>query len=119
MKNANLLKILTDENATSTLFGDLSTSTDIPDSMQLNLHDYFQLTEIAEQLKPIIESYILNYYFKYLKSELRFKDDPFDAIYLSKLIPDTINKIDLGNLKKYSKVVDLSDNLSFNDGLDD
>lgn len=47
-------------------------------------------------------------------------DNPFDSIYLSELMPDVLNKENIEKIKMLgNKIVDLSDQIEFNDGWDD
>ena len=46
-------------------------------------------------------------------------DNPFGPVYLSALLPDTISTLDLNTVMKFSDIQDLSDEIKFEDGLDD
>ena len=47
-------------------------------------------------------------------------DDPFGALYICDLQPDRVNRTDLMMLSRLaSRIHDLSDEISFNDGMDD
>jgi hypothetical protein len=52
-------------------------------------------------------------------AQLESHQDPVDAVYISRLIPDAVSKVDIHTLQKYSQIEDLSDTLEFTDGLDD
>ncbi len=111
-------KEYTDENNTSYNIIDLTSSTEASESLILNLGDLHHLDQIASSLKPIIENYIFNYYFKYLKRVMASEDNPFDEVYLSKFTPDDIYTDDIISIKSYQNIHDLSDQISFDDGLD-
>ena len=46
-------------------------------------------------------------------------DDPFDALYISELRPDEVEKADIMAFLEHSDIVDLSDTISFVDEWED
>ncbi len=46
-------------------------------------------------------------------------DDPFDAVYISELRPDEVEKADIMAFLQHSDIVDLSDTISFVDEWED
>ncbi len=111
-------KEYTDENITSFSILDLTSSTEAIETKNVNLNDLYHLDQNTSSLKPLIENYILNYYFKYLKRIMASEDNPFDEVYLSKLVPDEISTDDIISIKSFINIQDLSDQISFDDGLD-
>lgn len=75
--------------------------------------------EIQEELRDVIETYVINAYYRHVFSKPAEQDDPFDAIYISALVPDNVWEADAVELTRYANLVDLSDQIHFNDGLDD
>jgi hypothetical protein len=45
--------------------------------------------------------------------------NPLDSIYLCDLRPDIVDYSRIENIKIYANITDLSDSISFNDGMDD
>lgn len=76
-------------------------------------------TEFEEKLKDMVEGYIADYLLNQNLTLQSFIDDPFDAIYLADLQPDSINMSTSNELNSLKNIVDLSDTISFNDGWDD
>ena len=74
------------------------------------------LQEVTAEVKSVIESFVTEAYFKQWLNSQRLPDDPFDAIYLSRLQPDAV---DHGILVKYLKIQDRSHEISFKDALGD
>ncbi len=73
------------------------------------------LTQLREELKAAVESYVIEAYFQELLTRGRTPDTPFDAIYIAKLSPDPVTATDLIRLATFSRVADISDTLDFND----
>ena len=76
--------------------------------------DYFD-----ERLKERIEAIAMNLF---LEQHLRVGDtldDPFDGIYLSHLSPDPISEATRKQLASHDHIIDKSDEISFNDDLED
>jgi hypothetical protein len=78
------------------------------------------LADIESRMKSAIESIVAD---AYITDQLRLRseqvENPFDAVYLSRLTPDPIGPQDIQHLMAYAHVEDLSDSIGFNDGLDD
>jgi hypothetical protein len=74
-----------------------------------------KLDELKDELKAAIESYITEAYFRDLLTLSRMPDNPFDAIYISRLTPDSILSHDISQLRRYRSIHDLSDSLDFSD----
>ena len=75
--------------------------------------------EFGERLRSEVEDAISEVYLWTLLSQPTRTDDPFDAIYLSELLPDQISAGDVQLIQAYANVEDLSDELEFDDGWDD
>ena len=58
-------KEYTDENITSLSIFEITSSTEAIETKNVNLNDLYHIDQITSSLKPLIENYILNYYFKY------------------------------------------------------
>jgi len=67
-----------------------------------------------ESIEAIIYEILINE--KVLANE---KTDPFGAIYLCDLQPDTIDYSYIEKIRYFSKIRDVSDSIHFNDGMDD
>lgn len=74
---------------------------------------------VENRLKGIVEGAIANAWVKTHYTDVETFDDPFDAIYISELKADSFNQQDLGKIFNYSKIIDLSDTLSFDDEWED
>lgn len=75
---------------------------------------------VSKRFKQFIEGEILDAYIKRsLWEGLHSIDDPFNAIYISELQPDHINRVDVQNINSYAQIRDLSDTIEFSDGWDD
>lgn len=75
--------------------------------------------DVENRLKGIVEGAITNAWVKTHYTDMETLDDPFDAIYISELKADSLNQQDLGKISHYSKIIDLSDTLSFDDEWED
>ena len=74
---------------------------------------------VETHLKGIVEGAITNAWVKTHYMDVGTLNDPFDAIYISELKADSVNQQDLGRIFNYSKIIDLSDTLSFDDEWED
>ena len=83
------------------------------------LVDAFFNPDVEAHLKGIIEGAIMNAWVKKHLTDFGRLEDPFDAIYISELKADSIHKQDLERILQYSKIVDLSESLSFDDEWED
>lgn len=71
------------------------------------------------QVKSIVEANIAEYLVKQLATESPKIDDPFDAIYIAALMPDRVHPTALQRVNVFEHIQDISEQISFNDGLDD
>lgn len=71
-----------------------------------------------DKLKDLVEGYIADYLLDINLPLQSLIDDPFDAVYLADLQPDSID-ISTTNELNSLKILDMSDTISFNDGWDD
>jgi hypothetical protein len=70
------------------------------------------------EIRSMLEAYFAaNLIYDFVPSVT--SDDPFDPIYISALKPDVINANDFSTLLEFSDIKDLSDEIFFDDGLDD
>ncbi|MCB0404714.1 MAG: hypothetical protein KDD51_07990 [Bdellovibrionales bacterium] len=84
-----------------------------------SLNDAFERGVTAkEEMRGTFIGEIIDRFVQYLGS-LPSNSDPFDAIYLSALRPDTLSREDVDTVKQHSGIVDLSDTITFDDGFDD
>ena len=74
------------------------------------------LQQVTDEVKSVIESFVTEAYFKRWLSLFKTPDDPFDAVYLSRLRPDPV---DPALLAKYMTIEDISDEISFDDNFED
>ncbi len=81
--------------------------------------DLFDNPEFEEHFKGIVESAVLEATMKARFLENEIVDDPFDAIYLAELAPDSIYNHDLDRITKYAKIEDLSNTIHFDDEWED
>lgn len=79
------------------------------------LVDAFTNPEVEKHLKGIVEGVIMDAWVKARLSDFVRIDDPFDAIYISELQADNTDKYDTARIMQYSKIVDLSSTISFDD----
>jgi hypothetical protein len=77
----------------------------------------FDNPEIEKHLKSIVESAVLDATLKNRLSDIEKVDDPFDAIYLAELPPDSIENLD--RIYKFTGIEDLSNTIKFDDEWDD
>jgi len=71
-------------------------------------------------LKEYMETLIYSDYLKLLSGTVLNVDDPFDSIYIADLAPDIISTKAIDRLFSIGgKIEDRSDQIYFNDGLDD
>ena len=92
------------------------TGSDTTSAGTLNIPtNLFDNPEYEEHLKGIVESAVLEAWMKvrFLNSEK--VDDPFDAIYLAELPPDSIYKHNLDRVNKFARIEDLSNTIYFDD----
>lgn len=74
----------------------------------------------VKELKELIEGIVFSAMIRETQISQSKLSDPFAALYICDLQPDRINQSDLTLLTKIStKIRDLSDELTFNDGMDD
>lgn len=69
---------------------------------------------IHSKINAIIHSRL----FEFVEDSLINYTSPFDSIYLSKLMPDKIDKLDFLLIQKLSSIEDLSDELIFDEDID-
>lgn len=72
-----------------------------------------------EHVKSFVEGSVAEYLLKRMATEATKMDDPFGAIYLSELKPDLVRRNDVNRIRRFSHIRDISDDISFTDGLDD
>ncbi len=71
-------------------------------------------------LKDVVEGMVFKTFTTRLSSEYINKDNPFDSIYLSELLPDEIPNHNILKLKLLAqKIIDKSNDIYFDDGWDD
>ncbi len=75
--------------------------------------------EFEEKLKDLVEGYIADYLLNLNLLSQSIIDDPFDAVYIADLQPDSTHISTTNELNSLKNIVDLSESISFNDGLDD
>jgi len=69
--------------------------------------------------KALVEAYAVEAFFRDTILSQIPRSDPFDAIYLSELQPDAIGRCSYERLVEFSSIRDISDQIEFDDGLDD
>ena len=74
-----------------------------------------RLDELKEELKAFIESRVTEAYFRTLLNVRSEADNPFDAIYISRLTPDHVADATLRRLSTFRAIRDLSDEIDFED----
>ena len=77
------------------------------------------LLGLGESVKSFIETTVANAYLQQLLVDVSRSDTPFDAVYVSALLPDLITKADRETLTKYSGIKDQSHLISFGDDADE
>ena len=70
------------------------------------------------ELKTELESMIVREIARKLQASFN-APSPFDAIYISDLKPDKLNEADIFQLRRFARIVDLSDQLIFDDEPDE
>lgn len=83
------------------------------------LNDVFTNPVTESHLKGIIEGAVMDAWVKSHYTHLGIFDDPFDAIYISELKADNINKHDINEITQYSNIIDISNTISFDDEWED
>lgn len=76
-------------------------------------------TNDPKAMKGILEDFIQGEYLKSILQTRSAVDDPFDAIYISRLTPDPVDRSAIARLQRFAKIVDLSDTLEFADDFED
>lgn len=71
------------------------------------------------QLKNFIESVVYGVMVKEKILNQEMSTDPYEALYICDLEPDLLNIRNVKTLKAYSQIIDRSDEIRFNDGMDD
>ena len=80
----------------------------------------FENKEFELGVKNMVESQIIaRSYLDSIYKKTEPVDNPFDAVYLSDLEPDTINDRDILTLQSFAGIQDRSDTIHFNDGWDE
>lgn len=79
----------------------------------------FDNPEYEEQLKGIVEASVFEAWMKFRFSDSEKIDDPFDAIYLAELPPDSIYNYNLDRINKFASIEDLSNTVHFDDEWED
>ena len=74
---------------------------------------------VETRLKSIVESAVLDAWMRARWGHVDRPDDPFDALYISELRPDEVEKADIMAFLEHSDIVDLSDTISFVDEWED
>jgi len=74
--------------------------------------------DFQTRIKSIVETNVTEYLLKKLTAESAIIGNPFDAIYLSKLMPDSVGRQDLQRIKAFTNIRDLSGEILFADDLD-
>lgn len=69
--------------------------------------------------KERMESLVSDIYYRTVFGQPAVADNPFDAVYISRLTPDPISPGDLERIRRHAHVEDLSDRLSFADEWED
>lgn len=76
------------------------------------------ITDLKDDLKQVLEAQAIEIHFRSLLLADSPSDDPFDAIYLSRLTPDRVQQGDVNRITAYATIRDLSDDLEFVDEWD-
>ena len=100
-------------------FASVNTSSSADPNLESLIFEGLSNPEIKKHLKGIIEGAIMDAYIKTHMSKFEGIDDPFDAIYISELKADEVQKQDIERIMKYSKITDLSHTLTFDDEWND
>ncbi len=79
----------------------------------------FNNPEYEDHFKGLVESAVLEAWMKVHFLDSEKVDDPFDAIYLAELPPDTIDSSKLDQIIKFADIEDLSDTVHFDDEWED
>ena len=82
------------------------------------IDEIFANPQFDQKLQTALEGRVWNKWIRSL-SNLLADDDPFGAVYLADLKPDVIPWQTVSTLRSLYHVKDLSDSISFDDGLDD
>ena len=75
--------------------------------------------QVEARLKDLIEGAVMDVYVRTQFADFEVLENPFDPIYISDLQADPVTKQDIDKIICHSKIIDLSDTLSFNDEWDD
>jgi hypothetical protein len=82
------------------------------------LYEFLSSNTDNESIKIILENYFIERLGKMSNQSL--ENSPFDAIFISDLQADLLNRSNINTLGSLrNKIEDLSDTISFDDGLDD
>jgi hypothetical protein len=76
------------------------------------------LDALPGKLKAAIETIVAEASIKQALT-LTVSDNPFDAVYISRLRADELETEDLNRLQRFADIVDASGSIVFNDGWDD
>lgn len=74
-----------------------------------------RLGQLKEELRTVVEVFMTEAYVAGALEGAWPVSTPFDAIYISRLGPDQVHAADIEKLRRLSAVVDLSDQLEFDD----
>jgi hypothetical protein len=77
------------------------------------------LAAAQEHLKEAIEAWVAEAYMTLRVRRPFQEDNPFDEVYISILRPDRIEGSDIDSIMQYFHIRDLSDQITFADGLDE
>ena len=71
--------------------------------------------EFFEQLRAAFDAYVTENYVKQLRFGNGVAESPFDAVYISALMPDEVEPQAVSRISEFAGIVDLSDSLEFAD----
>ena len=75
--------------------------------------------EFYDKIKTAIDAVLTEAYVAQVLSGSALPESPFDAVFISALVPDSLDREDLHRMARFSHVKDLSDSIDFEDHWDD
>jgi hypothetical protein len=75
--------------------------------------------QLADHLKAAVDAAVAEYFVYDYFAGIHFQTNPFDTVYISRLMPDAIAAADLDRIREFSHVRDVSDSIYFADHWDD